>query len=694
MLARLAVAIFAVLASAATTSAQENSRDKLRQVVYPVADLIVPVEMDMTKPQSGGPATLETTLMHLVRRTCEPKSWSDVGGPGAIRYLPREMKLVVDQSEACHEQIRTLLSELRKLQDDEICIETRYLTLSAARAKQLEAIGDRGKSGKFLPADGPDAVCLSERELLLLLTWAQEDRNTLVQQAPKITMFNAQKCAITAADQVGVKAGDVDQDGAALTTAKVEVGYRNVLQAILEPEHRSLRLAVECRLTTQHETKAGNRVFATKQVKHVVRVPQGQTVALKLSDGAKGAYQYVLLTSRVVCQSEQEVGKQATDERPVQARRPRQEPCLRVFPVADLLEPLVAGPAAGPLKSGPSGSPAAPKVAVPVTDRTLIDLITSTVASKTWEGKGGDGAIHYYPLGQALVVVHQPEVQDEVSNLLAGLRRLYDLRVSFDCRIVEMSEAAAERIALRKSRGTDAARSAPRFEASEEQDRTGPAPAHPRTPSATPASPSLLPQGKSMLTLNLREAQELRHLLAEENSGVVEQVLGAVTFSGSSVRIDKTKPYTYTTDVHVAIQDGRVVVKPVTRTVRVGTIIEALPVAKADREGLLLEISVEHAVLAPTHSTQTVRVGPQGKETEHILQTPSVQTMRMKAVAVLGNTGTLVLPLGAVMSEARTEFGPPVLSRVPYVNRLFRNVGYGREARHLYVVITPEIHAR
>jgi hypothetical protein len=37
------------------------------------------------------------------------------------------------------------------------------------------------------------------------------------------------------------------------------------------------------------------------------------------------------------------------------------------------------------------------------------------------------------------------------------------------------------------------------------------------------------------------------------------------------------------------------------------------------------------------------------------------------------------------ISEARTEFGVPVLSKVPYVNRLFTNVGIGREDANLWI---------
>jgi general secretion pathway protein D len=41
--------------------------------------------------------------------------------------------------------------------------------------------------------------------------------------------------------------------------------------------------------------------------------------------------------------------------------------------------------------------------------------------------------------------------------------------------------------------------------------------------------------------------------------------------------------------------------------------------------------------------------------------------------------------------EGRNEYGPPVLSKIPYISRLFKNVGYGREAQSLMIMVTARI---
>ena len=53
--------------------------------------------------------------------------------------------------------------------------------------------------------------------------------------------------------------------------------------------------------------------------------------------------------------------------------------------------------------------------------------------------------------------------------------------------------------------------------------------------------------------------------------------------------------------------------------------------------------------------------------------------------------GTVLLGGIKIMSEGRNEAGPPILSKIPYLDRLFRNVGLGRDAQSLMIMVTPRI---
>ena len=53
--------------------------------------------------------------------------------------------------------------------------------------------------------------------------------------------------------------------------------------------------------------------------------------------------------------------------------------------------------------------------------------------------------------------------------------------------------------------------------------------------------------------------------------------------------------------------------------------------------------------------------------------------------------GTVLLGGIKRLREGRNEFGVPILSKIPYVNRLFKNVGLGRTTDSLMLMVTPRI---
>ena len=53
--------------------------------------------------------------------------------------------------------------------------------------------------------------------------------------------------------------------------------------------------------------------------------------------------------------------------------------------------------------------------------------------------------------------------------------------------------------------------------------------------------------------------------------------------------------------------------------------------------------------------------------------------------------GTVLLGGIKRLREGRNEFGVPILSKIPYINRLFKNVGMGRTTDSLMLMVTPRI---
>ncbi len=78
----------------------------------------------------GGVQADFDSLIELITSTIAPQSWDDVGGPGAIQGFETNLSLVVSQTQEIHEQIADLLAQLRRLQDLQVTIEVRFITLS------------------------------------------------------------------------------------------------------------------------------------------------------------------------------------------------------------------------------------------------------------------------------------------------------------------------------------------------------------------------------------------------------------------------------------------------------------------------------------------------------------------------------------------------------------------------------------
>uniref|UniRef100_A0A7C4QX10 Type II/III secretion system secretin-like domain-containing protein n=1 Tax=Schlesneria paludicola TaxID=360056 RepID=A0A7C4QX10_9PLAN len=87
--------------------------------------------------------------------------------------------------------------------------------------------------------------------------------------------------------------------------------------------------------------------------------------------------------------------------------------------------------------------------AAPTPDfNTLVDLITTTVAPDSWQEVGGNGSIRHYETTLSLVVRQTQKVHEEIADLLTQLRRLQDLQVTIEVRIVTVTDQFFERIGI------------------------------------------------------------------------------------------------------------------------------------------------------------------------------------------------------------------------------------------------------
>ncbi|MGA2059933.1 MAG: hypothetical protein ABSG67_05585 [Thermoguttaceae bacterium] len=78
----------------------------------------------------GGTQADFDSLINLITGTVKPQTWDSVGGPGSIAPFETNLSIVVSQTQDVHEEIVDLLEQLRRMQDLQVTIEVRFITLT------------------------------------------------------------------------------------------------------------------------------------------------------------------------------------------------------------------------------------------------------------------------------------------------------------------------------------------------------------------------------------------------------------------------------------------------------------------------------------------------------------------------------------------------------------------------------------
>jgi len=264
---------------------------KIQKCVYPVADLVVPIEDHDGTPKPP-PRTIEGALMELIRATIAPASWQDKGGRGTVQYHPLGMSLVIEQTPAVHAEILDLLNALRRLQELEVCMEARLVEMSPALAEEFRAHG--GFERPAYDKKGPASACLTDKELYPWLRLFQSDPATSILMHPKMTMFNGQQAVVQVMQQESYVARyTVGRDG---SRSRVEahhetiaLGNKCVVRPTVSADRRSVQLTLDFKHISRTAPNAVTPVVLKTQTidgsdyafQGMVEKPQVQTLAVK-----------------------------------------------------------------------------------------------------------------------------------------------------------------------------------------------------------------------------------------------------------------------------------------------------------------------------------------------------------------------------------------------------------------------------
>jgi Flp pilus assembly secretin CpaC len=117
--------------------------------------------------------------------------------------------------------------------------------------------------------------------------------------------------------------------------------------------------------------------------------------------------------------------------------------------------------------------------------------------------------------------------------------------------------------------------------------------------------------------------------------------------------------------------------------------VEMIPVGLSAR--VTPRVSPDGKVLLRVEMTYTSATPQPVNLGNGVMKTPAFNVELIEQCVSLADGGTAVICGGTQTREVRQQFGPPVISNIPYINRLYTNVGISTERTEHLLVVTAHV---
>ncbi len=363
---------------------------------------------------------------------------------------------------------------------------------------------------------------------------------------------------------------------------------------------------------------------------------------------------------------------------------------------------------------------------------SLIELITTTVKPQTWDEVGGPGSISEFRNNLSLVISQTEDVHEEIVDLLEQLRRNQDLQVTIEVRFITLSDSFFERIGVDFDFNV--------VNTSATIDPLSPVPKNKReivglNQGGQPTADLSIPFQQESFTLATPQfgtpvpvanfgfaiLSDLEaFLLVEAAQGDrrsnVLQAPKVTLFNGQQASVFDQTTMPFVISVIPVVGDFAAAYQPVITVLSEGTALTVQAVISHDHRfvrltllplfstiGDVTEFTFSGSSTTTDNTSQTDSSGgTTGTSTSSTndnttttngvtVQLPNFSFVSVVTTVSVPDGGTVLLGGIKRLSEGRNEFGVPILSKLPYINRLFKNVGIGRETQSLMMMVTPRI---
>lgn len=363
--------------------------------------------------------------------------------------------------------------------------------------------------------------------------------------------------------------------------------------------------------------------------------------------------------------------------------------------------------------------------------QSLIDLIQTTVVPDTWEALGGPSTMAPYAQNLSLVISTTSDVHDQITDLLESLRRLQNLQITIEVRFITLADTFAEQIGVDFNAnfddnvqqlpdddsgpsvtiGFDGINNLPTADL-DIQFRNGSFGLTPPFGAGGLGTPSTI----GFAILSDIEAFFFLQAAQADNRSNVMQAPKVTLFDGQFATINDQTQRPFVISITPVVGDFAVAQQPVIVVLNEGTQLNVQGIVSDDKRFVRLTLVPFFSQIGAvdtftfegrrtTRNTSRDEDDTDGDgdvdavdtdEDEDIIEGTTVQlpTFAFTSVSTtvsVPDGGTILLGGIKRLSEGRAERGLPILSKIPYVSRLFRNVSAGRTAQSLMLMVTPRI---
>ncbi len=333
----------------------------------------------------------------------------------------------------------------------------------------------------------------------------------------------------------------------------------------------------------------------------------------------------------------------------------------------------------------------------------LIRLIVSTVKPESWDVNGGRGTIDFFPLGMALTVNQTPEIQGQVANLLAYLQRLQDEQISVEVRVISVPQGFGEKISCKVVNCVEKCGSCCKDKVTARETESG-ASEEESCPGCCSGNTHASKDQAKRTYLSDKQVRKLLDCLQANPKTNVMMTPKVSVFNGQPASVNINEQHFFVTNVKFACQGDQPFFLPENHPFSTGFMFSVKPMVSADHRFIQMSMDVEernldsaseHVPLFPVTSyiTPLFEGGAKGEPVPFtmFLQQPAISIQRVHQEVCVPCGQTFLFKGWTTCKEVSEESAIPVLSSLPYIGDMFKNVTYHQETADVWVMVTPRL---